>query len=304
MAAETTEQFNERLRTQRIGYYSGEKRRHAVGRAQRKGTRLDDDHLRAWRAARMNVCAADAQSEVEWLEIWRALRVLALERMPPAKRKIAPAAPEVFSFAAIVETQRAWNDAIPKAKRADYAAAWRPLGDELTASRERVEAARQVCKDAAAQVECRVQGTGTRWQCVRSVYVHSYSSQGLGDQSYARASASMRYRELQSLGYAVKFVARRNQPRPPAEVGHVWCFEVWALTCDEGRQIIDHQYPRRFFAEALNAAADEGVNPVALFGNLIPVKFAIETGAMSARRALAPQIQQILLEYDEQFPLK
>lgn len=287
----------------RIANYTGEKRRHAQARALRKGERIDARNLQTWQAARV----AEREAEVTWegaaLAVWREAREIALGFMSPAKRKIAPQAPEVFTYVAAAEAQRAWYAAVPKAKHADLNAALQPLGERIAKFRDRVDEAVKARKLAAAKIETPVIGKAARWQCVDAVYLSRYATQTWPD-GYARASATLRFRELQAIGYTVRLVARQERPRADGFYSKVWCYEVWAITCDDGRSIVPHQYPVRSIDEMLNTAADEGVNPIALYGNLVPVKLAIASGAMDCRTYRPPHVAQILLAYDEPFPVK
>lgn len=155
------------------------------------------------------------------------------------------------------------------------------LDVRLTAMFEEQRAANDAERNAASRIAEPISGDGARWRQARSVSIHTYGSQGLGAASYARASATLRARDLIELGYHVRCVARRRPallPVGPYYLGPIWTWNVYVWTCDEGERIAPHQSPARSIADDLRRARDEGVNPAALW-SCVPHRLVEAAGA-------------------------
>lgn len=260
------------------------------------------DAVDTWRGAVAAWRAAMAAEDEACGEIAREFRELcaAAAGRKAGKLEAAPVGP-----CSAVDLQRlsaAWWAALPAAARAAVPAPVDALAARVAAAREAVLAARRAADEAAARVPGPVVGDGAGWRPVRDAWPSSYSSQGWGAAGYARASAELAARDLAEVGYRVRTVARLHPPGAGGRGGPVRAFEVWAWTCEEGREIARHQRPARTYADELRRAAAAGVNPTALFGALAaPIE---EVAAAGADRsvALLPPLTWERLDPDEPLP--
>lgn len=269
------------------------------------------DALAKWRAAHAAVEDAQAKSNAAWANVLALGKAAALVLMSPKARKVHEATELPpwdlrTSHTLLLE----WEAAVPKKRRAELHAEWVRIREETKdaglAADAHLDASVKARNEAAAEIAEPVVGEGAKWRAVETVWMSTYNNQ-TDPVGYARARAVLRYRDLETIGYEVRLIARKPKPYVPGPLSfrcpHMFeRFEVWARTCDEGRRVIDYQYPTKTLAQALNDAADEGVNPVALYGNLVPVAVAEAAGAFNCRYQHRKPPPVLVVEHDAPWP--
>lgn len=264
--------------------------------------------LDEWRTARAAAVALADAHAVERATIAAAVRAAYAAVCTPAQRArlaSAPAAP--CSFSDLSRAYMGWRDVLGRSAKGKAAvatadAAIVDFGARLAAMGDEQRAAGDAEHEAASRITEPVSGEGASWHLVRSVSIYTYGSQGLGAASYARASATLRARDLIELGYRVRCIARRRPaslPVGPYYLGPIWAWDVYAWTCDEGERIAPHQAPPRSIADDLRRARDEGVNPAALW-SCVPYRLVEAAGAdRVSDRGPPPPLAWETLDADE-----
>lgn len=269
--------------------------------------------LDAWRVARAAAVALRDAHEVEMAIIAATTRAAYAAACTPAQRaRLVPAPPVPCRWSDLQHAYRSWRDVLGRSAKgkvaiaaADADVVSRGLDVRLAAMFDEQRAAGEAEREAASRVPGPVSGEGARWRLVRSVSVCTYGSQGLGAASYARASATLRARDLIELGYRVRCVARRRPaslPVGPYYLGPIWAWDVYAWTCDEGERVAPHQSPPRSIADDLRRARDEGVNPAAMW-SCVPHRLVEAAGAdRVSDRGPPPPLAWETLDADEPLP--
>lgn len=246
--------------------------------------------LEAWRAAQADALRVDDLHAAERATIAVAVReAYAAVCTPKQRARLAPAPPAPCSFSDLSRAYMQWRDVLGTtakgtASRAAADASIVTHGERIAAQAEEMFALREVVRAAAMEIDEPVVGAAAAdaaWALIRSVSVCTYGSQGLGAASYARASATLRARDLIEIGYRVRCVARKRPaslPVGPYYLGPIWAWEIYAWTCNEGARIAPHQSPARSIADDLRRARDEGVNPSALW-SCVPYRLVQAAGA-------------------------
>jgi hypothetical protein len=228
------------------------------------------------------------------------------------RNRLVPAPPAPCSFSDLQRAYRSWRDVMGKGTKnaaviaaADAKIVSQGLDVRLTAMFTEQRAAYDAEHEAASRVPGPVSSEGASWHLVRSVSIHAYGTQGLGAASYARASATLRARDLIELGYRVRCIARRRPaslPVGPYYLGPIWAWDVYAWTCSEGERIALHQSPPRSIADDLRRARDEGVNPAALW-SCVPHRLVEAAGAdRVSDRGPPPPLAWETLDAEEPLP--
>lgn len=252
--------------------------------------------LEAWRAARDDARRLRAAMLVTLAEIGEAARQVALGLASPKKRAAIVPLPEVVDMSVVSLAELEWFKQLPKGKRDEYRAAVEPLGRRIADAYGEVAAADRRCSDLAAEVSGPVVGEDASWRWCAATSVVSYSSQGYGARRYAMASAALRWQDMVELGYRARAIMRRAKVPAECHCGPHASFEVRVWTCDEGAAIAPHQTPARSMAESLRRAADQGVNPAALW----PVPSRLVEAADAWRpRGPAPVVPWENVAHDE-----
>jgi len=209
-----------------------------------------DEALDAWRVARAALPSKIAEIEAADFDFYARAREQILGKIPPAKRKKAPAAPG--EWAKWITHLNRLLEMVPDEVRGEIVA---DISSAISDTYGRRRDARAEVARLAYQVREPIHGG--EWRQVYEAWPGRWASQGLGADGYARSAVSTRAAELSDLGYEVRIV------REPYLRAHRYLVEI--LTTEEGAEIAPHQTV--WSCEEWEAEVwSQGANPGALRG--------------------------------------